>query len=146
MFLSRETQYTIQAMIYIGLYGKKDVPLHSSEIAEKLQLPHQFMLKGLMALVRAGILNSQRGKGGGFCLARPANEIALYDIATATGETLKFTERCVLGYPECSHNVPCPFHHQIRGMVDGFLKGLKTTTLDKLTDDPEKIEAIIRRL
>jgi Rrf2 family protein len=59
------------------------VALPASALAAFHELPPAYMAKHLQALSRAGIVRSVRGVGGGYRLARPANEIGLWDIRQA---------------------------------------------------------------
>lgn len=59
------------------------VALPASALADFHELPPAYMAKHLQALSRARIVSSVRGVGGGYRLARPANEISLWDIRQA---------------------------------------------------------------
>jgi Rrf2 family protein len=59
------------------------VALRASALAAFHELPVAYMAKHLQALSRAGIVRSARGVRGGYRLARPANEISLWDIRQA---------------------------------------------------------------
>lgn len=58
-------------------------PVPIGRLAAWFDLPPEYLKKRLQALVRAGILTSTRGVGGGFGLARPADRITLLDVVTA---------------------------------------------------------------
>jgi Rrf2 family protein len=76
--------------------------LSASALAAFHALPPAYMAKHLQALSRAGIVRSVRGVGGGYRLARPANEISLWDIRQAIeGATPDFQCR------EIRRNGPC---------------------------------------
>jgi len=78
------------------------VALSGSALAAFHELPPAYMAKHLQALSRAGIVRSVRGVGGGYRLARPANEISLWDIRQAIeGGTPDFQCR------EIRRNGPC---------------------------------------
>ncbi len=57
--------------------------LNAAALAEFHELPPAYMAKHLQALVRAGVLTASRGGGGGYRLARPADEISLWDVQAA---------------------------------------------------------------
>ena len=73
--------YAIRAAAELAVGGeglvKRDV------IAERQEIPLEFLESVLLSLKYAGIVQSQRGAGGGFRLARPAAEISLADIVRA---------------------------------------------------------------
>ena len=65
------------------------------------------MAKVFQKLVHAGLLQSAKGRGGGFCLARPAHEIRLIQIVEAM-EGPQAYDRCVVGLERCTDHMPCP--------------------------------------
>ena len=94
-------------------------------------LPRDFMAKIFQRLVRAGLLNSSRGRSGGFCLARPAHEITILDIINALEEHDPM-ERCVVGMALCSDNMPCPQHDLYKPIRQRLKDYLSTSTLADL--------------
>ncbi|MBD3296306.1 MAG: Rrf2 family transcriptional regulator, partial [Candidatus Omnitrophica bacterium] len=76
--ITRDTDYAIRALSCIaGSPGRK---ANVSELVEELGIPRPFLRKILQALNRAGVLDSVRGKGGGFTLRVPAHELSVFDI------------------------------------------------------------------
>jgi Rrf2 family protein len=59
------------------------VPIPCSQLANEGQMPERFLLQILRNLVTRGLLCSTRGVDGGYCLARPAEDITLSDIVEA---------------------------------------------------------------
>ncbi|MCJ9428623.1 RrF2 family transcriptional regulator [Kordiimonas marina] len=57
--------------------------LPTTKLAEFFDLPKDYLAKHLQHLSRAGLVNSSRGPGGGYSLARPADKIRLLDIVEA---------------------------------------------------------------
>jgi Rrf2 family protein len=55
----------------------------SKKISEAYDFPLEYLLQVMQQLVRAGILTSKKGPGGGFNLARPAKEITMLEIIEA---------------------------------------------------------------
>jgi Rrf2 family protein len=79
------------------------VALRASALAAFHELPPAYMAKHLQALSRAGIVRSVRGVRGGYRLARPANEISLWDIRQAIeGATSDFQCREIRRKGPCS--------------------------------------------
>ena len=74
-----------------------------------LNLPKQFIAKILQNLTHIGIINSQKGKGGGFKLIKPASEISLGEIIRIFEKETLFST-CILGlYNRCQSN-ECTIH------------------------------------
>ncbi len=110
MLLSRSCEYALQALLYIAAVPTGKYIL-TREIAEKRGLSYHFLGKILPGLVKNRLLSSQKGPGGGFMLAKPANEITLLKVIHAI-EAPDFLEGCVLGLPRCDSTSPCPVHEQ----------------------------------
>lgn len=50
------------------------------EIADRLGMPEARVIRSCNALARAGLLVGRRGRGGGYCLSRPAAEISVLSV------------------------------------------------------------------
>jgi Rrf2 family protein len=61
--------------------GERPVPI--KELAERREIPEQFLEQLFSTLRRAGLLTSHRGMRGGYTLARPAEEITVLDVVQA---------------------------------------------------------------
>lgn len=91
--LSRLTDYA--AVVLAQIARHPDQPQAAAELAGTVRLPRPTVSKTLKMLVRAGLLESQRGARGGYSLARPASRITAIDIITAIEGPVAMTE--------CSH-------------------------------------------
>jgi len=81
MHLSKKAEYALRATINLGIaseVGRVTVP--GSELAEENRLPLKFIERILQELREAGIVETQRGKFGGYSLAKPANQIGIGEI------------------------------------------------------------------
>lgn len=76
--LTKETDYAVRALIRIA--GEPGRSATASVIAEGEQIPWLFLRRVMQKLAAAGVLASQRGRRGGFRLARPASRISLADV------------------------------------------------------------------
>ncbi len=76
MKLSKRGEYALRALIDFGIAQELGRPrLQISELVEKEKLPATFLVQILVQLRGAGIIETRRGKHGGYLLARPMNEI-----------------------------------------------------------------------
>jgi Rrf2 family transcriptional regulator, iron-sulfur cluster assembly transcription factor len=110
------------------------------DILEGIDLPQHFVGKIFQTLVRAEILVSAKGRGGGFALKRPPHEITLRQIVEAIDGTQRIS-RCILGFAICSDEQACPQHDHwktIRVQIDQLLN---TTTLADLASAMAKKQA-----
>src|ERR1700675_4241244 len=99
--LSKKSQYAFQALMYLS-EKEKEGPVLIAEISRKKKIPLKFLENILLELKKAGILDSKKGKGGGYFLAQdPAKERAPAVIRLVNGPiamlpcvSLYFYERC----------------------------------------------------
>lgn len=78
-------------------------------IADKLNLPGEFVSKILQSLSRDGFLSSKKGKGGGFTINNNSSECRLSDIIKRY-ETNSISSDCVFGiYNSCIGQI-CPLY------------------------------------
>ena len=67
--LSKKTQYAFKALMYMA-QAEKDGPILIAEIARKKRIPIKFLENILLELKNAGVLDSKKGKGGGYFLKK----------------------------------------------------------------------------
>ncbi len=82
MRVSRSTAYALLAVGYVAKKrGNGLVP--AEDVAQKYDIPLEYLLKILQQLVRANVLRSKRGPRGGFSLAKTTNQISLLEVIEA---------------------------------------------------------------
>ena len=128
--ISKSSEYAIRALTYMAQQEAGTFHL-AQDMARELSIPPAFLGKVLQPLVTRGILGSQRGRGGGFRLVRPMDEVFLAEII-ATQENLERSRQCVLGQGSCSDQHSCPLHQEWRSRTDSFLEHLEHTSLSDL--------------
>lgn len=77
--LSQKAKYALRALIHLADKAGEDV-VSIGEIAVEENVPHKFLEVILSDLRRCGLVESRRGKRGGYRLARPAGEIAIGEV------------------------------------------------------------------
>lgn len=89
--------------------GVVEPPVNAADLAEAAEVPHNYMAKILHQLVRARILQSVRGKHGGFDLAVPADELSLLRVVSQFDD-LGMEGECLFGRAQCGGSEPCAAH------------------------------------
>ena len=85
--LSQRTRYTIRALLHLAdRYGEGPVQL--SEIAAAQNIPPKFLTVMLSQMRRAGVVQSMRGREGGYWLARHPEEISYGEVVRLTRGSL----------------------------------------------------------
>ncbi len=132
VIFSKKCEYGMQSVLFLAAQEKGTVA-SAEAISQVLKIPREFVSKILQSLRNSGIICSTKGKSGGFCLAKPASEIKLIDVVEAI-DGLEMFNNCVLGFPDCSPDTPCPVHDSWGALRTQAFKMLSEETLDKLKD------------
>jgi Rrf2 family iron-sulfur cluster assembly transcriptional regulator len=97
MKLSTKGRYAVMAMVDLAAQNS-DRPIALAEIAERQDISLSYLEQLFAKLRRGGLVASVRGPGGGYRLARPAEETRIADIILAVDEPIRAT-RCTPGQP-----------------------------------------------
>lgn len=100
----------------------------STDIARARGIPKPLTAKILTRLATAGLVAGQPGPGGGYMLARPAEQIRLRDIASLF-EQANSPALCPFGHDWCEKDEPCPLHYQIAELQTAGRRFLEETYL-----------------
>jgi Rrf2 family transcriptional regulator, iron-sulfur cluster assembly transcription factor len=138
---SKPCEYAIRALAFLARTGRV---ASGEEIARAEKIPAPVLAKLLQVLARKGLLDSRRGPGGGFRLARPAAEITLCDVVAAVDGLEQF-RRCAVGLPHCSDESPCPVHDHWKGLRSQLLYVLETTTVEQMARAVTRKKNFLRR-
>ena len=134
--LSKKSQYAFKALTYLSEKFNEG-PVLISEIAAKKKIPIKFLESILLELKRADILDSKKGKGGGYFLANGpkkttlASAIRIVDgpIAMIPCVSLNFYQKC----KDCNE-ATCGLNKAMAFTRDATLKILEKKTLYDLID------------
>ena len=132
VIISRASEYAIRALTYLAQQQSGEYHL-ARAMAGELGIPAPFLAKILQPLVARGLIHSQRGRSGGFRLAKTSKEVFLYQIVDAQ-EHLGRVRECMLGQAECTDERACPLHHYWKRTSEEYLAVLASTTLQDLTE------------
>ena len=132
MIFSRTSQYAIQALIYLATQPRGQTVL-SREIADSLGVPTAYLAKILHHLGRSELLDSSRGRHGGFSLRCGAEQASLLDVLLLL-EGLRIRRECLLGLKECGDEHACPVHRKWKRVKDEMLATLGALTVGHLAD------------
>lgn len=92
MELTTRGRYAVMAMVDLAKYGQ-DGAMPLSAIADRQHLSIAYLEQIFLKLRRAQLVDSERGRAGGYRLARPPAEIMVADVMTAVEEETRMT-RC----------------------------------------------------
>lgn len=132
--LSMKSQYAFKALAYLTEKYKAG-PVLISEIAKKKKIPLKFLENILLELKKEGILDSKKGKGGGYFLKKDPGKIKVATIirlingpiAMLPCVSLYFYERC----KNCNEK-HCGLHDMMLEVRDATLGIVENRTLKDL--------------
>jgi Rrf2 family transcriptional regulator, iron-sulfur cluster assembly transcription factor len=126
MKMSTKGRYAVMALIDIGTHSAGQ-PISLLEIADRQDISQEYLEQLFGKLRRAGLVESARGPGGGYRLARPSDEIILSEIILAVDEPLRVTRcegdavnGCVKGEKCCAHDLWSSLGRQMMSFLDSI--------------------------
>ncbi len=122
MELNTKARYAVTALADLAKFGGGDA-LSLASIAERQQLPVAYLEQIFMSLRRSGLVDSARGRSGGYRLSKPAAEVSVADIMRAVEEETRMTS-CRDAHTPCRGDKPCLTHSlwtALGAEIDGFL-------------------------
>jgi Rrf2 family protein len=129
--LSQTAEYALRAIVYLS--HRPDEPLTGRQLARATQVPPSYLLKVLQSLARAGLVDAQRGKNGGFTLTSPPARISILDVINAV-DPLRRIRACPLGIQ--GHEHLCPLHRRLDDALDHLELAFAATRISDLLLDP----------
>ncbi len=130
MEITRQADYAVRAMIHLGgLPAQKRVSTAQVSKEEKIPLP--FLTKVIASLVRAGLVTTSRGMGGGISLTRSPENITLLEILEAVEGPITLN-RCLLNGNMCELQPHCAVHDVWAEIQKHLVEELKGVKLDYL--------------
>lgn len=119
---SKACEYAIKSCIFIAQQSLSNRVTSVKQVSEAIDAPLPFTAKILQQMVKAEILQSLRGKQGGFIIVEEKiNTKKIIDIVKIIDGEDIFTN-CGLGLKKCSDANPCPVHNDYKPIRNGLLK------------------------
>ncbi len=122
MQITRASDYAVRVLIHLASLPASTV-VRQSDLAEITDVPGHFLSKVLQQLARSRLIRSQRGCGGGYKLAVPAQSISLLDAVQAIEGPVRLNQ-CVAEGASCERKTWCPAHRvwaEVQAAVVGVL-------------------------
>lgn len=125
--ISKTATHALRAMVALA-EQPEGAFAGAGAIARSIKAPQNYLGKLLQQLAREGLVDSQKGHGGGFRLARPPARITLYDIVDPIDQVSR-RQGCFLGQLLCSEDGACAVHDDWSTVLDTYLGFLRRITL-----------------
>lgn len=136
--LSKKTRYAMLALSVLAAeYGKE--PVQIRRIAEREKISRRFLEGILLTLKNRGMLNSTRGKSGGYYLLKDPREVALFDVVICfEGSVSMLACVCEDQYMPCEFckdEDNCPIRKPFSEIYRHIIDVLRRTTLADLVKE-----------
>ena len=136
MMISTRGRYALRILVDLAEHQADSfVPL--KEIAERQEISEKYLESIVKELVRAKILKGLRGKGGGYRLARAAEDVCVLDVLSLTEGSLASVACLEEGASPCPRASRCrtlPLWKGLDGLVRDYLKGFSIRDLAREDD------------
>ena len=130
MVLTRAGDYGVFGVLYLAKQPKGKI-VSLSEVSRSEDIPEKFLAKIFQSLTRTGLIVSHRGARGGFCLARPADQITVKELMEAIQGPICFS-KCLSELEDCEKKDVCKLREILKKAQEHTVKLLSQKTLAEL--------------
>jgi Rrf2 family iron-sulfur cluster assembly transcriptional regulator len=132
MRLSTKAQYAVRALVDLSLHSEGR-PVALREISRREEIPLNYLEQLFLRLKKGHIIESVRGPGGGYLLARDSAEISISDIVATVEEPLNPVSCLDEAEGPCSRGNRCVTRNVWKGLGERIRGFLDSISLDELT-------------
>ena len=140
MLFSAKSEYACLAMLELASRYGDPRPVRLADLADAHGIPPRFLVQILLDLKRAGLVASTRGAAGGYALAKPPDDITLFDV-------LRVVDPPEPPARQDDKLQPTVFVHNVRALWDRMVEAqqaiLKQTTLSDLVQQSHGLQYVI---
>ena len=130
MIYSTTTKYAIMALI--DLASRQEQRAQIKDLSRSTGIPRQFLGKIVQTLVKAGVLSSSKGRGGGIGFATDPKQVGLASIVRIIDGNNALMN-CMFGLQLCDGTRNCPIHRMWGPIRDQIMDFLENTTIADLS-------------
>ena len=130
--ISQTAEYALRAVVCLA--ADSDRTLTTPEIARRGMIPEGYLAKVMGLLVRARLVRSRRGVGGGFRLVRSPERLSVLDVVRSV-DPVRRIPACPLGRPEHRGRL-CPLHRRLDRAAASLEAALADIPIRDLLDVP----------
>ena len=127
--ITRNTDYAVRALCCIA--EQKQEVISADQLVKSLEMPRPFLRKILQTLNKEGLLNSSKGKDGGFALTVSPEEITLTDVMKIFQGPIRLNE-CKFKKSDCPDVSDCLLKKKIDEIEEEVMAKLKAITIESI--------------
>ena len=135
MNLTTKGRFAVTAMLDLAMQHSSD-PVTLAEISQRQKISLSYLEQLFGKMRRRALVNSVRGPGGGYRLAKDMGRVSVADIIVAVDEPIDST-RCG-GKEDCNDGEKCITHDLWEKLNDHIFDYLGAVTLKQLVDDQKQ--------
>ena len=140
MRLSTKAQYAVRAMVDLALHSAGE-PVALKEIAEREEIPLNYLEQLFLRLRKANIVASVRGPGGGYVLARESGSIRIGEIVASVEESLDPVACVDESSGGCARAGRCVTRNVWKGLGERIRAFLDSITLEELASEARGLQS-----
>ncbi len=141
MQLDKFTDYGLRLLIHLATFAPDRVS--SRAVAERFALSEHHLAKVATVLVREGFVVSERGRGGGLQLARPADQISIGAVVRALTRDTAVAECFGAGDCDCAILPLCGLRGPLQAAQEAFYRALDPHTLAAVAQNRAGLKALL---
>lgn len=143
--LTKKTKYALLALIYLARH-QNEGPILIEKLAAEEKIPRKFLERILLDMKNFGLLQSRKGKGGGYSLKEPVDKIMIGDVIRLMDGPLApvpcVSKTAYAKCGECRDEWACPIRAVMRKVRDAISDIVDSTSLEdmlRMVTNGEKI-------
>ncbi len=139
--LPQTAEYALRVVVWLAEHH--GLPRPAQQIAHETQIPARYVFRVLRRLAAVGLVTIQRGRKGGYQLARPPEQITMLDVINAVAP-LRRIERCPLGLAEHEGQL-CALHAALDNAYATLVENLRAVTIGQLLEHKRRCVPLCRK-
>ena len=131
---SQTVEYALRAVVHLA--SESPAARTTDQIATATRVPRAYLSKVLQGLARGGVVQSQRGLGGGMMLVKSPEDLTILEVVNAV-EPIQRIRTCPLGL--AAHGVHlCPLHRRLDNALAMVEEAFASSTLAEVLAEPTR--------
>lgn len=132
--LSQSVEYALRAVVHLASVAPE--ARTTDQIAVATLVPRAYLSKVLQSLSRGGVVQSQRGLGGGMSLVKTPDQLTILEVVNAV-EPIQRIRTCPLGLAAHGTHL-CPLHRRVDNALALMEDAFSQTTLAEVLAEPTR--------
>ncbi|HWB85332.1 MAG TPA: Rrf2 family transcriptional regulator [Bryobacteraceae bacterium] len=135
---SQTAEYALRAVVWLA--DHPDTSLTREQLAGPTRVPADYLAKVMHSLARAGVVQAQRGRKGGFTLTKPADQLTILDVINAV-DPVRRIRTCPLALKGHTHRL-CPLHKRLDDALVTMEQAFSQTRISDLSEHNSPVRAL----